>query len=258
MNAMMPTPVSPFIFESKRIHVVLDDEGEPWFSAPDTCRILELSNVTMALRILDEDEKGLKFIETLGGRQHINCISRPGLDKLMSRSKRPEAKRFDRWVRHTVLPSIRKNGGYISGQEKVSTGEMSELELLARAVHVGSRIMDEQKAKIAELTPKADALDRIATADGSLCITDAAKALQTQPRTLFQFLQANQWIYRRPGSEHWVGYQAHIQNGDLEMKVTKITRPDQSEKISEQVRVTAPGLIKIAKKMGGQSQGQVH
>lgn len=253
MTDMPASQLVPYIFENKQARLVMI-KGEPWFVAGDVCRILDLANVSMALRILDEDEKGVSTVDTPGGTQQISCVSEPGMYKLVGRSRKPEAKRFDRWIRHVVLPSIRKNGGYIAGQEKVATGEMSDIELLARAVQVGSRIIDEQKAKIAELTPKADALDRIAAADGSLCITDAAKALQTPPRALFKFLQAHHWIYRRSGSEHWVGYQAHIQNADLETKVTTVKRSDGTDRIAEQVRITSSGLAKLAKRMGGQSQ----
>lgn len=92
-----------------------------------------------------------------------------------------------------------------------------------------------------------DALATIAKADGSLCLTDAAKALQHRPKDLVAFLSNHKWIYRRAGSDHWVGYQSRTQNGDLAHKVTTVLRPDGSEKITEQVRVTPQGLAKLAK-----------
>lgn len=91
------------------------------------------------------------------------------------------------------------------------------------------------------------ALDRIAKADGSLNITEAAKALQIRPKALFQYLGAHSWIYRRAGSDHWLGYQSRVQVGDLEHKVTTVLRADGVEKVTEQVRVTAQGLAKLAK-----------
>ncbi len=62
--------------------------GDPWFIAADVCRILDLANVSMALRILDEDEKGISTVDTLGGGQRSLIISEPGLYKLLSRSRR--------------------------------------------------------------------------------------------------------------------------------------------------------------------------
>lgn len=98
----------------------------------------------------------------------------------------------------------------------------------------------------AELTPKAKALDRIATADGSLNITASAKALQVRPKDLFAYLQAHGWIYRRNGGSGYLGYQSKVTTGLLEHKVTTVLRGDGSEKIVEQVLVTAKGLTKLA------------
>lgn len=100
--------------------------------------------------------------------------------------------------------------------------------------------------KNAALSPKAEALDRIATADGSLCITDAAKTLQVRPIELFAYLRSHGWIYKRPGTAHDVGYQSRINAGDLEHKVTTVLRADGTEKVTEQVRVTPQGLAKLA------------
>ncbi|MCH7421319.1 phage antirepressor KilAC domain-containing protein [Shewanella sp. MM_2022_3] len=93
--------------------------------------------------------------------------------------------------------------------------------------------------------PKADALDRIATADGSLCITDAAKHLQMRPKDLFAFLQQDKWIYRRQGTS-WLGYQDKLQQGLLEHKITEVERGDGSNKITSQVRVTPKGLAYLS------------
>jgi phage anti-repressor protein/phage antirepressor YoqD-like protein len=106
-----------------------------------------------------------------------------------------------------------------------------------------------QAEEIALLAPKADALDRIAEADGSHCITDTAKLLQVRPKDLFAYLTQHSWIYRRTGSDHWCAYQAHIASGDMVHKVTTVLRPDGTEKTTEQVRVTPKGLAKLAKLM---------
>jgi phage regulator Rha-like protein/phage antirepressor YoqD-like protein len=102
------------------------------------------------------------------------------------------------------------------------------------------------EAENKELEVKADALNRIAVAEGSLCITDAAKTLQIQPKVLFTWLQQNQWIYKRPGTDTWIAYQAKIVMGLLEHKTTTVNRPDGSEKVTTQVRVTPKGLARLA------------
>ena len=106
--------------------------------------------------------------------------------------------------------------------------------------------IEAQQVQLAIDSPKAIALDRIADADGSMCITDAAKHLQMTPKKLFSWLSANDWIYRRPGAAHWVAYQPRLKSGVLDHKITLVTRGDGSEKVTEQVLVTAKGLARLA------------
>lgn len=104
--------------------------------------------------------------------------------------------------------------------------------------------------KVEELTPKAEALDRIADADGTMNPTVAAKALQVQPKKLFDFLREKHWIYRRAGGTGNVAYQDKIQAGLLTHKVTTVQREDGSDKVCEQVLVTAKGLAKLSQAFG--------
>lgn len=105
--------------------------------------------------------------------------------------------------------------------------------------------------KVEELTPKAEALDRIADADGLLNPTGAAKALQVQPKKLFDWLRAKQWIYRRPGGSGNVAYQDKIQAGYLTHKITTQTREDGSDRVFEQVLITPKGLAKLSQAFSG-------
>ena len=241
----LPALIDPLRFEGKPVRVVIQDD-EPWFVAADVCRILEIEHAGSALRVLDQDEKGVRDMHTLGGDQKLSIISEPGLYKLIGRSRKPEAKRFDRWVRHEVLPSIRRTGGYV-----VAAPEESPEIVMARGLLAAQAALERRDTIIAAMQPKVEALDRIATADGSLSLTEAAKALQVRPKGLIGYMLANGWIYRRAGSERLLGYQSHTSNGDLEHKVTTVLRPDGSEKVTEQVRVTAQGLTKLAKLMPG-------
>lgn len=98
---------------------------------------------------------------------------------------------------------------------------------------------------VAEQAPKVAAHERIASADGSLCMRDAAKVLQIRPIDLRNWLIVNQWIYGRPGHQGWLAYQNRIQQGVMTHKVTTLLREDVTEKIVEQVRVTPKGLTRI-------------
>lgn len=109
-----------------------------------------------------------------------------------------------------------------------------------------------------ELAPKAEALDRIATADGSLCVTDAAKALQMQPKALFSYLKAHGWIFSRMGAQGYFGYSSRLASGHLEHKVTTVERADGSEKVVTQVRVTPKGLTSLARHLSVSLLAEVH
>ena len=106
------------------------------------------------------------------------------------------------------------------------------------------------ESKVVELAPKAEALDRIADADGLMNPTVAAKSLQVQPKKLFDFMREKHWIYRRPGGSGNVAYQDKIQAGYLTHKVTTVQREDGSEKVVEQVLVTGKGLAKLSQALG--------
>lgn len=108
----MSGEIKGWLFEGEHLVRTVEIDGDPWWMAPDVCASLGLSNTTMALKKLDPDEKGLKSFETPGGFQEVNIVSEPGLYKLVGRSTKPVARRFDRWVRHDVLPAIRKTGRY--------------------------------------------------------------------------------------------------------------------------------------------------
>ncbi len=116
-----------------------------------------------------------------------------------------------------------------------------------------SEKMVELEQKVEVMQPTIDAFDRIATADGSLCLTDAAKTLQQEPHKFNKWLNLNDWIYKRTGSKHWVGYQEKIKAGYLEHKVRDIQMPDGSSKITEQVRVTPKGLTRLSKLLGNKN-----
>ena len=108
----------------------------------------------------------------------------------------------------------------------------------------------EERVKLAQelaaASPKLEAFDRIAGADGSLCITDAAKSLQVRPKSLFEFLRAHGWIYQPHGGRGDIAYATKLQQGLMEHKTTTMHRSDGSEKIITQARITPKGLTRLA------------
>jgi len=101
-----------FTYGETQVRTVVQD-GEVWFVAKDVCDVLEITNPTMALQRLDEDERS-KF--NLGRQGETNVVNEAGLYSLILGSRKPEAKQFKRWVTHEVLPSIRKHGAYMTDE----------------------------------------------------------------------------------------------------------------------------------------------
>ena len=128
----MTNALQVFNYKEKQVRTTIID-GEPWFVAKDVCDVLEIqnSNDTVA-KELDADEKGIEKIYTPGGTQNMTIINEPGLYALVLRSNKPEAKSFSRWVRHEVLPSIRKTGTYSVKADKgiVPSGVMESAKLI--------------------------------------------------------------------------------------------------------------------------------
>ena len=105
------------LFENPQFRVrVIMRCADPWFVAKDACDCLGITNVSQACQALDDDEKGIYKVYTLGGSQDMMLISESGLYTLIMRSNKPEAKVFRKWVTSEVLPSIRKTGGYSVAQ----------------------------------------------------------------------------------------------------------------------------------------------
>ena len=131
--------VKTFMNEALGTVRVVNKDGVEWFVAKDVCDILEISNNRDALSRLDDDEKnsvGLTDGNTpKRGNPNVSVINEYGLWQLVLTSRKPQAKEFKHWLTHEVIPAIRKNGGYIDGQEYLSDEERADLEAEVRELH---------------------------------------------------------------------------------------------------------------------------
>ena len=128
----MDNTLQVFNYKEQQVRTV-EVNGEIWFVAKDVCDILELSDVSMATRNLDEDEKGTSKVCTPGGMQNMTIVSEAGLYKLIFNSRKPEAKEFTRWVTHEVLPTLHRAGTFTINQPQIS---LEELELRRNALNL--------------------------------------------------------------------------------------------------------------------------
>jgi putative antirepressor len=184
--------------------------GEPWFVGKDVAEILGYTDLVHA--VLDHvDEEDRVNSKTQGqinlelGQRGGWLINESGLYSLILSSKLPNAKAFKKWVTSEVLPSIRKHGGYISGQ-----AEMSPEELMARALQVAQKTLEEREARISLLTaensvltvekqmlqPKADYFDELVDRNLLTNFRETAKQLSIKQNDFVNFLLEKKYIYR--------------------------------------------------------------
>lgn len=255
----MSAEVQQFTFNGSAFRALNDESGESWFSGQDVCNILGTG--TNHLReYLDEDEitniRNTDIAQN-GGKAPV-FISEPGLYKLIMRSRKPEAKEFQRWVTHEVLSQIRRTGGYIP-----TTDADDDMTILAKAVMIGQRTMEAQKRRIAEqsehikeLEPKAQALDDFTNVEDRLLVRDAAKVLSNagtpiKEKQLREWMADHNWIFKSGGS--WRATAEHCTAGHLVMVMSQKhgVKDDGTEfAFPPTVRITRKGLALLHKRLG--------
>lgn len=191
--------VTIFKYEENKLVRTMDISGEPWFVLKDVCDVLGLSTPARVAERLDSDEVSqAHLIDSVGRSQEMTIISESGLYNVILRSDKPEAKPFRKWVTAVVLPSIRKNGGYIAGQE-----ELSPQELMAKALLVAQKTLTDRDARIKELTaqnqimqPKAEYFDELVARNLLTNFRETAKDLGIKEKDFVGWLLEHKYIYR--------------------------------------------------------------
>ncbi len=186
-----------FKYQNNDVRTVSID-GEPWFVGKDVAEVLGYSNPQKAIRDhVDNEDRTVNESFTVNGTQ-ATLINESGLYSLIMSSKLPSAKEFKRWVTAEVLPSIRKHGGYIAGQE-----ELSDSELIAKALVVAQRTLADREKRLADLTvqtaimqPKADYFDELVDRNLLTNFRETAKQLGVKPKKFVDFLLDHKYIYR--------------------------------------------------------------
>lgn len=223
-----------------QLRAIQDESGEPWFVAKDVCDALCLGRQHDSTRYLDADEKGEGLVDTPSGKQTMVVINEPGFYKLIMKSRKPEAKAFQRWVTHEVLPSIRKKGGYIAA----APDETPE-QIMARAVLLAQDTIERQKAQIEELKPKALFADSVAASDGTCLVGELAKMMrqngvQIGQNRLFEKLRQDGYL-GKSGSNYNVPTQRAMEMGLFRIKETSITHSDGHITVQRTAKVTGKG-----------------
>ena len=219
------------------VRAVRGDDGEPLFVARDVTDALGLDRT--ATRRLDEDEKGVRSTHTPGGNQQVLLVTEPGFYKLVLQSRKPEAKAFQRWVTHEVLPALRRDGGYMVARDETPEQTMARAVLLAQAT------IERQKSRIAELEPKALFADAVAASDGTCLVGELAKMMRQNgvevgQNRLFAMLREDGYL-GNVGQNRNVPTQRAMDLGLFRIKETAVTHSDGHVTLSRTPKVTGKG-----------------
>lgn len=185
-----------FRYSSTDIRTV-DISGRRWAVAADICRVLDIKNVSDALTRLDEADVGSTDIRSGGQMRRVALVSEDGATDLVLDSRKPEARRFRRFLTHEVWPSIRDTGSYSTAPALVGP------ELLARAVLEAQSMLAEKDAQISELEPKAEFFDELMDSDGCYSLAATARIVKWGRNVMLRelrrmgVLQSNNLPYRR-------------------------------------------------------------
>ena len=224
---------------------------EVWFVAKDVCEALKHTNTTVAMQMLEEDER-TKL--SLGRAGETNCINESGLYTLIIKSNLPKAKKFRKWVTSEVIPSIRKNGGYIAGQETLSDEELMAKALLVANNKIAERdkIIERKQARIEQMKPKEIFADAVATSHTSILVGDLAKLIcqngyQIGQKRLFDWLRENNFLIKC-GSSRNMPQQRFVEQGLFEIKESNLVNPDGSVRITKTTKVTGKGQVYFVNK----------
>lgn len=208
----------------------------PWFVGKDVCEAFGDTNYRRSLSNIDESDKGVSQNDALINER---------IEKLH---------RFKHWVTSEVIPSIRKNGGYIAGQETMSDEELMAKALLVANNKIAERdkIIEQKQARIEQMKPKEIFADAVATSHTSILVGDLAKLIcqngvQIGQKRLFVWLRDKGYLIKS-GSSYNMPTQRYIEQGLFEIKESNLVNPDGSVRITRTPKVTGKGQVYFVNK----------
>lgn len=221
--------------------------NEPWFVAKDISDKLGYAQTSNMIKRIDDEDFKSSILDGMNMKSLI--INESGLYSAIIGSKLESAKRFKHWVTSEVLPSIRKNGGYIAGQESLSDDELMAKALLVAQNKIAERdeIIQHQKAQIEADKPKTIFADAVSASQSSILVGDLAKlicqnGIQIGQKRLFEWLRNNGYLMKSGISKN-MPIQRYVEQGLFEIKERNIQNPDGSIRITKTTKVTGKGQV---------------
>lgn len=237
------------IFENSEFGQVrtVDVDGKTYFVANDVAKALGYSVPKDA--ITRHCKGALKYRHlTLGGEQEIKIIPEGDIYRLVIKSQLPSAERFERWIFDEVLPSIRKTGGYIVGQDTLSDDELIAKALMVAQNKIAERdkVIAEKQECINQMKPKEVFADAIMSSHTTILVGELAKLIKQNgydigQNRLFAWLRENGYLISRKGTDYNMPTQRSMEQGLFEIKESTSINSDGSIRTNKTPKVTGKG-----------------
>ena len=235
-----------FSYEGNEVRTVQKGSEILWV-LKDVCSILGIEKYRDAATRLDDDEREPVLVDTLGGRQEMIAVTESGLYSIILLSRKPEAKKFKRWVTHEVLPTIRKHGAYVTPAklEELMNDPDSWIKVLT-ALKEERAAKERLQLEATENKPKVIFADAVSVSKGTILIGELAKILKGNgieigQNRLFEKLRQDGYLIKRKGSDYNAPTQRAMELGLFRVKETAITHSDGHVTISKTTKVTGKG-----------------
>ena len=247
-------------YQQNEVRVVMQD-GKPWWVLKDVCDVLCLTNSRRVSDRLDEDEKGVTLVNTLGGNQEMTVINESGLYNVIIRSDKPEAKQFKRWITHDVLPSIRKHGMYATEELLANPDLLIQVATALKAERAENARL---QSEITASKPKVLFADSVSVSGDTILIGELAKILKGNgidigQNRLYERLRQMGYLIRRNGTDYNAPTQRSMDLGLFRVKETAVTHSDGRISIRKTTKVTGKGQQYFVNLfLGGQQEVLAH
>jgi len=235
-----------FSYEGNEVRTVQKGSEILWV-LKDVCGILGIEKYRDAATRLDDDEREPVLVDTLGGRQEMIAVTESGLYSIILLSRKPEAKKFKRWVTHEVLPTIRKHGAYVTPAklEELMNDPDSWIKVLT-ALKEERSAKERLQLEATENKPKVIFADAVSVSEGTILIGELAKILKGNgieigQNRLFEKLRQDGYLIKRKGTDYNAPTQRAMDLGLFRVKETAITHSDGHVTISKTTKVTGKG-----------------
>lgn len=253
--------ITRFDFHGATVRVLTDEHDETWFVGKDVATILGYKDTFDALKKhVDEEDKQNRQNASFDSPRGMTLINESGLYSLILSSKLPQAREFKHWVTSEVLPSIRKHGGYMAGQEAMSPEQM----LAASMRWLESRIAEQQgqiasqQAQLDAQAPKVLFADAVSTSKRCILVGELAKILRQNgvdmgEKRLFAWLREHGYLMQRNGVRNFPT-QHSMDLGLFQVKETPIVHSDWHTTLSVTTKVTPKGQQYFIQKFLGHKE----